>query len=60
MSSNISDVLWKPGAQGAHANRANKLDEGTIYQPEFFEHIASTIAALDEDLHKLSKDIHGW
>ncbi|KAI0767284.1 hypothetical protein C8Q74DRAFT_1279382 [Fomes fomentarius] len=58
MLSDKVDNVIEPGDQGSYSRRAEKLDEGTIYKPEFFEHITSTITALDEDLHELSKDIH--
>ncbi|KAI0753276.1 aminoacylase 1-like protein 2 [Daedaleopsis nitida] len=54
----MSQTLWRPGDQGTYPDHADKLSEGTIYKPEYFEHIASTMATLGKDLYELSIDIH--
>lgn len=50
---------WRPGQTGEHPDRADGLTDGDIYRPEFFEHVQSTLKALDEDLFNLNQDIHG-
>lgn len=59
MAQSAADVFWQPGDQGAHPDRTDRVAQGAIYKPEFFEHISSTIAALDKELFALSQDIHG-
>ncbi|TBU46195.1 aminoacylase 1-like protein 2 [Dichomitus squalens] len=59
MAQSASTVFWQPGDKGAHLDRADVLEEGTIYRPEFFEHVQATLKSLDQDLIGLSKDIHG-
>ena len=54
-----ASTFWRPDDQGAHTDRADALDEGTIYRPEFFEHVTATLKALNDDLFELNKDIHG-
>ncbi|KAM5531379.1 hypothetical protein V8D89_014972 [Ganoderma adspersum] len=51
-------TFWRPEDQGTHADHADALDEGTIYRPEFFEHVTATLKALNDDLFELNKDIH--
>ncbi|TBU24288.1 aminoacylase 1-like protein 2 [Dichomitus squalens] len=58
MAQSASTVFWQPGDKGAHLDRADVLEEGTIYRPEFFEHVQATLKSLDQDLIGLSKDIH--
>ncbi|PIL29213.1 hypothetical protein GSI_09262 [Ganoderma sinense ZZ0214-1] len=53
-----ASTFWRPEDQGTHADRADVLNEGTIYRPEFFEHVTATLKALNDDLFELSKDIH--
>ena len=50
---------WKPGDTGKYLDRADELLEGDVYRPEFFDHVQSTLKALDQELFALSRDIHG-
>ena len=55
----MAQTNWKPGDNGTHPDRADKLVDGLVYRPDFFEHVKSIIAALDRELNALSLDIHG-
>ena len=52
-------VFWRPTDQGKHIDRADQLDDGDIYKPEYFEYAKSTLTALSDDLRTLGMDIHG-
>ena len=59
MSTSPASTFWLPDDQGVYADHADKLNEGTIYRPEFLDHVTATLAAMDEGLWALSHDIHG-
>ena len=54
-----NNSTWKPGDTGKHPDRADEVSEGPIYRPEFFDHVQTTLKALDQELFSLSLDIHG-
>ncbi len=59
MAQNAADLFWQPGDKGAYPDRADHIEQGGIYKPEYLEYISSTIATLDKELFELSQDIHG-
>ncbi|KAI1788274.1 aminoacylase 1-like protein 2, partial [Ganoderma leucocontextum] len=58
MTQGASMAFWRPEDQGSDADRVDVLDDGTIYRPEFFEHVTATLKALNDHLFELNKVIH--
>ncbi|KAI0718570.1 aminoacylase 1-like protein 2 [Cerioporus squamosus] len=58
MAQNAADIFWQPGDKAAYPDRADAVEQGHIYKPEYFEYISDVIAALDKELFDLSHDIH--
>ena len=58
MSQNDSQSDWKPGSFGQYTDRADKLENGPLYRPEFLEYIQLTLKIFDNELLALNLDIH--